>query len=88
MSQNGCAARRYKTLSSRSSSLLLLEVICHPSDEQRGVQVEAVCPMGTFALDVRLAIHAEHADPPAACHHQLVPATLADLDFTDHGACS
>lgn len=68
--------------------LLSLHVLSHSSNEQVGVEVEAVCAARTLALDVRLVVHAEHGVAAVACHHQLMPAALIDLYFADQGACA
>lgn len=67
--------------------LLLLHFLGHSSNEQVGVEVEAVCAVWTLAHDVRLVVHAEHGAAPVACHHQLMPAALIDLYFADHCPC-
>ena len=68
--------------------LLLLHLLGHSSDEEVGVQVQAVRAAGTLALDVRLVVHAEHGVSPVASHHQLMPAALTDLHFADHRPCA
>lgn len=64
--------------------LLLHDVVGHSSDEQVGVEVEAVRPLRALALDLRLVVHAQHAVAPVAGHDQLVPATPLDWHRADH----
>lgn len=62
----------------------MLHVLLHSSDEEVGVQVEAVGAAWTLALHVLLVVHAEHGVPAIAGHHQLMPAALTDWHLADH----
>lgn len=66
----------------------MLDVLRHSSDEQVGVEVEAICAPWALTLDVWLAVHAEHGVSAVASHHQLMPAALTDLNFAEGRACA
>lgn len=66
----------------------MLHVLLHASNEEVGVEVEAIGAAWTLALDVRFVVHAEHGVPAVASHHQLMPAALTDLHFADHCSCA
>lgn len=68
--------------------LLLLHFHRDSSNEQVGIQVEALGTTRTLALHVGLIVHAEHGVAPVARHHQLMPAALGDLHFADHCFCA
>lgn len=76
----------YCVFKNKCNNLLLLHFFRHPSNEQIGVQVEAVSSTRTLALDVRLVVHTEHGETPIAGHHQLMPAALSDFNVADHDA--
>lgn len=64
--------------------VLVLHVLLHSSDEEVGVEVEAVGATWTLALHVLLVVNAQHGVPAIAGHHQLMPAALTDLHLADH----
>lgn len=68
--------------------LLLLNFLGHSSNEEVSVQVEAFSALGALAFDVWLIVYTQHGISAIACHHQLMPAALADLHLADHSPCA
>lgn len=71
------------TLIGKLEILLGRQLPRHASDEQLGVEVEAVRAPWSLALDVCLVVNAEHGVAAVAHHYDLMPVTRADLNFAE-----